>query len=57
MDKDIKEIPKNVSAVSDICLNDFSNTILNFYQELPDLERMAIDAVCNEVKHESSTNM
>lgn len=47
-----QEVKCDVSAISDDSLNIFAVTLLNFYQELPDLERIAVDAICNNVKSE-----
>ena len=47
-----QEAKCSVSAISDSCLSEFSDTVLNFYQELPDLERIAVNAVCNDVKND-----
>lgn len=43
----------NIQAVSDDALAAFSDTILNFYQELPTLELRAVDAVCNGIQNEN----
>ena len=43
----------DVGAISDDSLNAFADTILNFYQELPDLERIAVNSVCNGIQNES----
>lgn len=42
-----------VSAIADDILKEFANTILNCYQELPDMERNAVNVVCNEVKDDN----
>lgn len=43
----------NVEAVSDDALTAFSDTILNFYQELPTLELRTVDTVCNGIQNEN----
>jgi len=47
-----QEAKCDVSAISESALSEFANTVLNFYQELPDLERIAVNAVCNDAKND-----
>lgn len=48
-----QEAKCNVGAVSDDSLGIFADSILNFYQELSDLEKIAVNAVCNGVQNEN----
>lgn len=48
-----QEAKCDVNAISEDALSAFADTILNFYQELPDLERIPVDAVCNNITNES----
>lgn len=43
----------DMDAISDDSLKAFADTILNFYQELPDLERISVNSVCNGIQNES----